>query len=699
MSLDLLFELGCEDLPPHQVVDALDELAKAFAQRAKALRIEHGTIHRLGTPRRLALLVEAVAERQTDLEEERVGPPASAAYDAQGALTRAALGFLESAGATPDSLRRVSIEKKKGKPAEYIAVTVRELGRPSVELLPALLQALPHELHWPKTMRWGHCRQAFARPVHWLLTRFGSDILPVHFAEVDAAGVSYGHRFHSPGPIEIPTPADYLPRLAEHKVLASLSERRERTLAAAREAAARTNGMLLDDPALLDEITQLIEYPVPILGRFDEAYLALPSELLVTTMRKHQRYFSVVDEAGKSLPYFITIANTEVRDPEVVARGNQRVLRARLEDAQFFYREDQKQSLDAWNQKLERVTYVEGLGSVAAKVSRIRRLAAWLAERLAPDQAQLIDRAAELCKADLVTGLVGEFPELQGMMGGDYAARQGEPQEVAAAIAQHYDPKGAADAVARSQVGAIVAIADKIDSIASLFALGRIPTGAADPFALRRAALGIIRTVVEKDLRFSPIALIDQALAGVSDTATGLGSADKVDCSQATRQKILDFLLTRLRHHVADRFPIEVVDAVLALGARLEDFPAASARLIALQQLRQKPDFEPFALTFKRVANIAESQEAPLDTSLCQQPEEQALAQLLEQTRGMLNDFLERRDYDGSLAALVGLRPTVDTFFDAVLVNAPEPALRANRHALLANVLALFSRIADVRRL
>lgn len=706
MGRDLLFELGCEDLPPMQIAGALDELANAFCERAAALRLEHGLVHTYATPRRLALLVEGLAESQRDLEETRVGPPVEAAYDKDGNPTRALTGFCRVQGVEPDALVRVTQEKKKGKPAEYVAAVVREPGRPTQELLGGLLAALPLEIHWPRAMRWGRCPQPFARPVHWILARFGSDLVELEFAGVRSGGTTRGHRFHAPAEVEVPTPGDYLQVLREARVLADISERRSRTAELAAQAvAAHGGGRLREDADLLDEIVQLVEWPVPIVGAFDEDYLELPAEVLITSMRKHQRYFSVSSEEGRMLPRFVTIANTEVKDPEVVAHGNLRVLRARLEDARFFYREDQKRSLEAWHERLARVTYVEGLGSVADKVERIVTVASWLAREIAPGDTALletVERAAQLCKADLVTGMVQEFPELQGFVGGRYAANAGAPEGVARAIVEHYAPRGASDALPATLAGAIVSIADRIDSIAALFGLGRMPTGAADPFALRRAALGLIRIARERDLRVSLGALVEVACRAVEETANRLGRALPVS-QRAHRDHIADFVLTRLRNLAILAHPTEVVDAVIAIGERLEDLPAAFLRIEALSAIRDTAEFEPIGITFKRVGNILgeplPQETVEIDTSLFAHAEETELHRVTVAAAERLGGQLASRDFAGALETLIALRPTVDTFFDAVMVNADDEALRRNRHALLRNVLLLFLRVADVRRL
>ena len=701
MAKDLLFELGCEDLPPMQIEGALAEFAQAFIKAAAAQRIAHGELESYTTPRRLTLLVREVAERQEDLEETRVGPPVSAAYR-DGSPTKALAGFLRGAGKEETDVFRVTQEKKKGKPAEYVAVKVRQEGIETRALLVDLLNSLPAAIHWPKSMHWGSEPTAFARPVHWLLARFGDEILPVAFADAVGAPYTYGHRFHAPEAIELDCIEDYKARLEQAKVLVDVAQRRARIAEVARAAATSAGGVLIEDEDLLDEIVHLVEWPVAVVGRFDEAFLALPQEVLLTSMKKHQRFFGLVDKEGKAMARFVTIANTEPRDKALVAKGNERVLLARLKDAEFFYREDQKHSLDDWAAKLERVTYVDGLGSVAHKAQRLVAISGALADKLYPEDAALkadLQRAAALCKADLATGMVYEFPELQGFVGGTYARNAGEAEAVATAITEHYLPRGAGDEVPQSPAGALLAIADRVDSIAALFALGRIPTGAADPFALRRAALGILRMVLDQDLRIEPQALIEIALAAVAETRAKLGEP-AID-APAIAEEMARFILTRMRHFLMAEYDTEVVDAVLAIGVNgLEDFSAALARVKALAAIRGGEDFEPIAVTFKRVANIlGDTESSAVDTERFEEAAEEDLYEALQKVASKFAAELEGRDFDAALASLVSLREPVDVFFDAVLVNAPDEAVRANRHALLHAVLTPFKRFADVRRL
>ncbi len=699
MARDLLFEIGCEELPPMQVRGAVEDLANAFAERAAALRLSHGPIERFFSPRRLALRVSQMAERQEDLETTKVGPPAAAAYGADGALTPAALGFLRNLGLGPEAVFTVTQERKKGKAADYIAAQVREEGRPTMDLLGDLLSALPAAIRWGKPMRWAYNPVVFARPVHWLLARFGEEVVACSFAGIASGGSSSGHRFHAPDLFAVATPASYVEALRQQRVLVDPDERRQQILELARQAAREVGGRLREDEGLLDELIHLVEWPVPIVGRFDDDFLALPAEVLVTSMRKHQRYFSVVDADGKTSPFFVAIANTEVRDRGLVARGNARVLRARLQDAAFFFREDRRRPLAQWSKGLERVTYVEGLGSVADKVGRL----VGLSEVVAGLWSTPVDRdtvlgAAALCKADLVTGMVGEFPELQGVMGATYAAEEGATPALCQAIREHYAPRQSGEAVAESAAGAVLAVVDKLDAMASLFALNRVPTGAADPFALRRAAVGLLRTLLAHEQRWALGAAIASAVAAVLEhrVADGLPGATEVE------QRLRVFIEARLRFFLAETHPVEVVDAVTAVGDALADLPGVLGRVQALSELRKSADFEPFAATFKRVSNILSGSTcagACVDAALFEVVEEVNLHAALQEVEGEVAGLMQGHHFGQALQRLVALRSQVDLFFDAVLVNCDDAARRENRHALLAAIQNLFNAFADVRRL
>src|SRR6185437_2659762 len=501
---DFLVELGTEELPPK----ALRGLEESFASGVRAgldkAALEHGDIVSFATPRRLAVLVRLLAARQPDQDVKRRGPPVTAAFDANGAPTRAALAFAESCGTTVDGLQR--IDEGKGTFLFFVGV---KPGAAVTELLPQIVQASLDALPIPRRMHWGSSDAEFVRPVHWLLLLYRKDVVPVTLLDTGAGAFTQGHRFHAPKPIRVTTPASYERVLRERGyVLADFAARRALIRERAMQAAKELGGDALISDALLDEVTALVEWPVPIAGRFEERFLSLPREVLISTLQDHQRYFPVEDENGKLLPWFITISNIESREPQKVRAGNERVVRPRLADAAFFWDQDRKRPLAALRDSLDAVTFHVKLGSLGDKTRRVRTLAGEIA---AKERAET-ERAAELCKCDLLTAMVGEFPELQGIMGTYYALADGETPEVAVAIREHYLPRGAGDELPETHPGLAVAIADKLDTLAGIFAVGEKPTGTKDPLGLRRAAIGVLRILIETRLDLDLRHLIARAL-------------------------------------------------------------------------------------------------------------------------------------------------------------------------------------------
>lgn len=689
MRRDLLLEVGTEEIPAAFFPRCLDDLARLVIEGLDEAGLAHGAVRTLGTPRRLAVLVHEVAERQADRVVEEIGPPVRVAFDAEGRPAKPAEAFAQKVGVPVEALERKTTPK-----GEYVAATIEVKGRPAEELLSDILLSALRALPWKKSMRWGRVQEAFARPIHWILARFGTAVVPFAFAGVTAGGSTRGHRFLANREIEIPEPSAYVDRLREAEVLVDPAERRETILRLAREAAAQAGGHLVQDEALLDEITWLVELPVPVVGGFDASYLDLPREVLVSEMREHQKYLAVAEASGERLlPRFVAVANTRVRDPEVVRRGFERVLRARLADARFFFDEDRKTPLADRVPELGRVTFQQKLGSVLEKVERIRRLGGYLAEQfeLPPPARAHVDRAATLCKADLVTGMVGEFPDLQGVMGREYALASGEPPEVARAIFEHYLPRGLGDALPQSDPGAVVGLADRMDTIAGIFGIGKPPTGAADPFGLRRACLGIIRIVLDKGFRFSLGAFVDRALDALADKIT-------VERSRL-RAEILDFFAGRLRSHFVEAHPAELVEAVLASG--FDDLAEFRARLEAVATHLGDESFRELAEGFSRT-NIVEKAEftpGPVDAARFEAEAERELFHAFEQVRAQVAASLESGDFSEVVRIFTRLRQPLDRFFTEVMVMVEEPALRENRLRLLAAIRSLFGRVADFGRM
>jgi glycyl-tRNA synthetase beta chain len=581
---------------------------------------------------------------------------------------------------------------------ECLAWSGVKSGLDTVTLLPGIVQESLDALPIPKRMRWGAGTAEFVRPVHWLLMLYGREVVPANILDNPAGDLTRGHRFMAPKPIRITSPAGYeRALLGRGKVVARFAERRERIRAQVSAAATTLAGRALIGEALLDEVTALVEWPVAIAGRFEERFLALPREVLISTLQDHQRYFAVEDEAGRLMPWFIAISNIESRDPAAVRAGNERVVRPRLSDAAFFYEQDGRRRLAARRDGLDAVTYQAQLGSIGAKVERVAQLARAVAAAIGGDSERAA-AAAQLAKCDLLSAMVGEFPDLQGIMGRYYALADGEPPEVAEAIAEHYLPRGAADALPATPTGIALAIADRLDTLAGIFAIGQKPTGARDPFGLRRAAIGVLRIVLEKRLELDVAALIDSAVRAQPVAAVASDPAP-------IAAELYAYLMERLRaQYVEDPaagVSVEMFEAVLATQpASPLDF---DARLRALVAFLGSADAASLTAANKRSANILRKSEAgPLqsvDAGLLREPAERALHEAMEGVRAPCEAALARRDYAAALELLATLRPKVDAFFDAVLVNTEDAALRRNRFALLGSLRGLFTRIADLSRL
>lgn len=683
---DFLFELGTEELPPVALPELERALADGIRNGLATAGLPHGDLISYAAPRRLAVLVRDLAEQQPEQLLKRRGPPVSAAFDKAGQPTRAATAFAESCGVDMASLSRVT----EGK-GEFLYFEGSKPGAPTNSLLAAIIQTALDALPIPKRMRWGASDAEFVRPVHWLILRFGNEVLDATLLDTRAGSTTRGHRFHAPGELSLPTPADYAEVLFKSgHVIAHFGERRERIREQVESAAARLGGRAVFDDALLDEVTALVEWPVPVEGRFDDAFLELPREVLISTLQEHQRYFPVEDAAGKLTPWFITISNIDSRDPSRVREGNERVVRPRLSDAAFFQRQDRRAPLRSWREGLDRVTFQAKLGSIGDKVRRISNLASQIAP-LVGGQATLATQAAELCKCDLLSAMVGEFPELQGITGANYAIADGEPAEVASAIREHYLPRGAGDELPSTPTGIAVALADKLDTLAGIFGIGQKPSGTKDPFALRRAAIGVLRILLERRL--------DLDLADLVAKAVALQPVSTPD----TQSDVLGFMMDRLRAiQLEAGHGSESFDAVQATGStRPGDI---QLRLEALRRFRELPEAESLAAANKRIANILKKTETGslsmnIDTALLREPAEQNLASALDAIASSVDAHLRSAEYDAALTLLASLRPTIDAFFNDVMVNDPDAALRANRLALVNRVRTLFSGVADLSRL
>ena len=539
-------------------------------------------------------------------------------------------------------------------------------------------------------MRWGKGEFSFVRPIHWLLAVYGGKVLPMKLGRIEAGGVSYGHRFLHPAPFKVQSPDDYVVRLREAHVIVSFSEREDMVREEISRAAAEGESGLqvLTDDDLAKEVTNLVEEPAAILGRFDGSFLELPDDVLVTAMREHQRYFALTDAQGRLRPYFIAVNNTRARDMNVVRRGHERVLRARLEDARFYFDDDRKTSLESKQAELKKVVFHSLLGTSWEKVERFTKIATFLGERLDPESKTVLMRAAHLCKCDLVTGVVSEFPTLQGVMGREYARLDGEPEEVAQAIYEHYLPIRAGGDLPKTSPGALLSLADKIDTIAGCFGVGLIPTGTADPYALRRQALGVINIILERNYKISLKEIVHHALVDLADR---LKKPEKKVVNE-----VMEFFRQRLKNQLtAQGASTDGTEAVLSLHH--DNLVAAVARVWALEAIKAREDFADLAVAFKRVVNIIKKfgSEEDLDIDLLKLEQEQALLANIQEVESQVVSLKEAEDYRQILFLIVGLKPVIDHFFDSVLVDDPEARLKRNRLALLTRISRLFSQVAD----
>lgn len=685
MPETLLLEIGTEELPASFVASGVEALPALVRAKLAELRLPHGDVKAAGTPRRLAVLVEQVGTEQPDLDEEVLGPPARVAFDAEGKPTKAALAFAQKLGVEVGALNRKDTDK-----GEYLVGRRVEKGLPAKGLLSAALAEVCAKIPFRKSMRWSDGEVPFGRPVRWIVALLGADEVAVEFAGVRSGRATAGHRFLAPGPHQVARARDYVATLREAHVLVEIAERRSAMVERLREAAAAAGGVLIEDGFLVEENLSLVEQPQIVTGGFDDEFLKLPERVILDVAKGHQRYFGVRDAKGKLMPKYLAVVNTAEK-PENVRRGNDRVMRARLADAKFFYETDLATPLADRRGKLEGVVFHKRLGSVADKVRRIERLVPLLGAELelADEVVQTALAGAALCKCDLVTLMVGELPELQGEMGTAYASAQGVNADVARVIAEHYQPRGADDPTAPSDAAALVAIADRLDTLVGCFAVGQIPTGAADPLALRRAALGVLRTALDKGWELSLSAAVASAYAAFS------GVKLDADVSE-TSDKLLGFLIQRLRGLLEQELPPSAVDACVAAQADRPHDVALRAR--ALAQI--DPGVRALAgEVFKRAANIAKDapEGDPVDPSEVVaevHASEHALFQAFSRLRADVARAHQSRDYPGALGSIAGFAPVLARYFDDVLVMAEEPRVRDNRLKLMRQVHRTCSAIA-----
>ncbi|MCK4838477.1 MAG: glycine--tRNA ligase subunit beta [Desulfobulbaceae bacterium] len=686
MQHELLFEIGTEELPAGYIQPALVNMSKIVTNQLTELGLPHGDIKTAATPRRLTICVDKLASAQKDSREEVTGPPKAAAFDAEGKPTKAAEGFAKSRGVTIEDIQIAKTPK-----GEYLMVVVEKKGKNTTALLPDLLNKIIKQLPFPKSMHWGSGSATFARPIQWLVARYGDQLIPCRVNDIQSGLTTRGHRFMSPASQEVTGFNSYLDNLRKAHVIADMEERKQAVIKEITESAKLAGGMVMDDAELVDTVTNLVEKPHAVCGEFDKKFLALPREVLITSMREHQKYFAIVDGNDELLPNFIAVNNTATRDNKLAVAGHQRVLRARLEDALFFFTEDQNQQLADRVNKLSGVVFQAGLGTMLEKTERIAKLAEWLAEIVAPPASATAKRAAQLAKADLITELVNEFPSLQGTMGRAYALLDKEPVAVAQAIAEHYLPVRAGSRLPESDGGAIVGLADRIDTIAGCFAIGKQPTGTTDQYGLRRLSLGLLHIISDRGYSLSLQELTTKAIELYGDKAS------------TERQSVLEAIINFIRGRyvndlIAAGIPAPAIEAVTSVD--FDDPIDCSRRIEALSAVQNEETFTILAGSFKRVRNIIKDhQEDQVNASLLAEEAEKVLYNAFLKVAAETEPMLKTRNYQAAMAVILEMKEPVDRFFDEVMVMADDEQIRNNRLALLTAISHLFLRIGDFSKM
>ncbi len=684
----LLFEIGTEEIPASYIQPALAFMEQASQAQLKELGLHFGAVRTVGTPRRLTLAIDGLQTRQEDRRQEHTGPAKKAAFDADGQPTKAAQGFARSRGVAVEDLQ--IIETKKG---EYLMAVEEIKGQETGELLPKLLDELLRSLPFPKSMRWAESSMTFARPLQWLLALYDGKVIDLTIEGIRTGATTLGHRFMDPAPVEIHDFDHYQEVLLAKYVMVDQAARREAVIDAVKKAVSERvgdKGQPVLDEGLIDTVTNLVEIPWGICGSFDEKFLALPDEALITSMREHQKYFPVVDSEGALLPFFVAVNNTDVKNKVMAANGHERVLRARLEDGLFFFNKDKETPLADRMADLSGIIFQRKLGTMAEKGERLTELASFLAERLAPDMQEEAKRAAQLAKADLLTEMVGEFPSLQGIIGRDYALLDGEKPAVADAVHEHYQPVRAGGQLPASLLGAIVGLADRMDTMAGCFAINERPTGNKDAFGQRRLALGIISILRHHNLHFSLVELAEQALQGY---------VDKVTPAEDTLDQLIAFIRLRFENDlIASGMKQEVVEAATSAG--FDDLMDCLARIEALDSMRNREEFAVLAGSFKRIRNITKgNRETGVDPALFAEEAEKELFSTCTAVQEQVRPMIENRAYSEALAAMLTMKEPVDRFFDDVMVMDEDLAIRANRLNLLTGLGDLVRQVGDISRM
>jgi glycyl-tRNA synthetase beta chain len=690
MQNELLLEIGTEEIPAGFIGPALQRLQTGMAAKLSGLGLDYADIRTVATPRRLAISVSGLASQQPDRTEEFLGPARKAAFDGDNRPTKAAEGFARSKGASVDDL--TITETAKG---EYVMLVKDVRGEETVKLLPSLLSGIIQELSFPKSMRWGTGEIAFARPIHWLLALYEGKVVNFQVGDIASGSHTRGHRFMAPESLEIQDFDHYLNALRDKFVLADVAERREVVINEVKQAAINGSGVaeatIVEDDELIDTVTNLVEYPHGICGSFEERFLALPDDVLITSMREHQKYFCVTGADGKLLANFVAVNNTRVADKKLAAAGHQRVLRARLEDALFFFNDDRTRKLEDRVSDLSGLIFQTKLGTMQEKTERIIKLTSILARQLAPASAAQAVRAALLAKADLLTAMVNEFPSLQGTMGRDYALLDNEEPAVSTAILEHYLPVRAGTDLPKEIPGALVGMADRIDTIVGCFGIGQIPTGTTDPFGLRRLALGLLHIIERHGFAFSLADIIEEAFVLYGDKLT--------EEQEIAKSNILDFIKGRFVNDLVARgIPGTAVDAVTSVS--FVDVVDCRARIDALAAIREQPAFTVLAAAFKRVMNIVKGHhDTDVNEELLQEKAERSLYETFNKVSDETRLLLDNKEYGKAMAVILKMKEPVDTFFDEVMVMTDDLALQKNRLSMLTAIAELFLEVGDFSKM
>lgn len=686
---ELLFEIGTEEIPAGYIRAACAFMAKSLESQLTELELRHGAINTTCTPRRLTLSVTDIQKQQEDRREEHIGPAIKMAFNSDGTPTKAAMGFARSRGITVEELQTIKTDKGK-----YLLAIKEVKGKKTSHLLPGILSKLITDIPFPKSMHWADYSLSFARPIQWLLSVYNEEIIDFTVSGIKSSNKTCGHRFMAPEFFPVRNLKNYYEELEKKFVIADFEKRREMVVRSVREAVARKDNRdgykALLDSKLIDTVTNLVEIPWGLCGSFDEKFLQLPGEALITSMREHQKYFPVVNEKEELLPLFVAVNNTRINNRKTAINGHERVLRARLEDGLFFFNEDKKQKLSDRLNNLDGIIFQQKLGTMAEKSKRIVKLAAWLSETLAPEIKTDVIRAAQLAKADLLTEMVGEFPSLQGIIGREYALLDGEKEAVAVAIADHYAPVRAGSDPPKTQIGAIVGIADRIDTLAGCFAIGEKPTGNKDSFALRRQAIGLISVIRSHKFSISLGDLIGQALNNYKEiTTTGADVGDE----------LLDFIRLRFENELISSGQVRaVVEAATATG--FDDIIDCILRLEALEDIRCRDTFVVLAGSFKRIRNITkDNQSTEVKVELFSEKAEKDLYRVVTHVRETALPLLDKQLYGQALEVLLDMKKPVDTFFDEVMVMDKDKIVCQNRLNLLSVLRELIYRIGDISKM